>query len=131
MARIALSLWNDEGSVAQIEDGDMNTVDVYLAENSQNPTATCQKAAKKLRQLADAFDQLATMQDPYKESTQRLAMKKKSKPSETIGLLKDAARELNALQDALDNALGVDARSNMIAMAVEAFIVQQSTTQGE
>lgn len=76
MARIALSLWNDEGSVAQIEDDDMNTVDVYLSESSADPVATCQKAANKLRRLADAFDRLATMDNPYKESTQRRAMKK-------------------------------------------------------
>ncbi len=76
MTKISLSLWNDCGAVAAIEDDDMNSVDIYLATDSQDATTACQVAAMRLRKLADAFDRLATMDDPFTSKAHRRAMKK-------------------------------------------------------
>ena len=73
-ARIRLAMWNSNGAVAGIEDDDMN-VDIVLHKSRQEPKAICKEAAKQLRRLADDFERLATMDEPFKEKTQRAAEK--------------------------------------------------------
>jgi len=43
--------------------------------SKKDPAEVCALAATKLRELADAFDRLATMPDPFQEKTQKKAMK--------------------------------------------------------
>ena len=74
-ARIRLAMWNSQGAVAGIEDDDMNDIDLVLHKSRQDPKAICKEAAKRLRRLADDFDRLATMDEPFKEKAQRAAAK--------------------------------------------------------
>lgn len=70
--RIKLALWNDEGAVASIEDN-MEDVDIVLHKTNRDPKVICLKAAKRLRKLADDFERLANMENPFKEETQKKA----------------------------------------------------------
>jgi hypothetical protein len=74
-ARIRLAMWNSQGAVAGIEDDDMNDINLVLHKSRQDPKAICKEAAKRLRRLADDFDRLSTMDEPFKEKTQRVAAK--------------------------------------------------------
>lgn len=74
-AKIRLAMWNSRGAVASISDGDMDDVDIVLQKVNRDPTKICTEAANRLRKLADDFDRLATMDDPFKEKTQREAAK--------------------------------------------------------
>lgn len=73
--KIRLALWNDKGAVAGIEDGDMNDVDIVLHKGKRDAKAICLEAAKRLRKLADDFERLSEMDEPFKETTQRAATK--------------------------------------------------------
>ena len=76
---MTLSIWlaklNLEGITAEIinEDED-NQVPVYSEDFTDDVEFVCRHAADRLRLLADAFDCLATMSDPFKEKTQQAAM---------------------------------------------------------
>ena len=77
--RIRLARWNSQGAVAGINDDDMNDIVLVLNKSKQDPNAICKEAANRLRQLADGFDRLSTMDDPFKEKTQFAAMKEATK----------------------------------------------------
>lgn len=73
MLRIRLARWNSVGAVAGLANEDHDSVDVVLHKSKQNPKAICLEAAKRLRKLADAFERLSEMDNPFKEATQRAA----------------------------------------------------------
>ena len=68
-------MWNSKGAVAEIEDDDMNSIEIALNKDRQNPKAICTEAARRLRKLADDFDRLALMEEPFKAKTQLAAAK--------------------------------------------------------
>jgi len=70
-ARIRLARWNFNGAVAGIEGDGMNDIDLVIHKSKQNPNSICKEAANILRRLADDFERLATMDEPFKEKTQR------------------------------------------------------------
>lgn len=74
-ARIWLSLYNDKGAVAGIGGSDLKEVDIVLHKGKRDPKAICLEAAKRLRKLADDFERLSVMDEPFRESTQREAAK--------------------------------------------------------
>lgn len=63
-----------KGSVARIEEG-AGFVELVSFKSKKDPAEVCALAATKLRELADAFDRLATMPDPFQEKTQKKAMR--------------------------------------------------------
>lgn len=75
MAKIQLLLLGDKGAVAGISDRDFNNVDIVVHKRKRNPKAICTEAAKSLRKLADDFERLSEMDEPFKEKTQRKAAK--------------------------------------------------------
>jgi hypothetical protein len=77
--KIRLSLWNSDGAVAGIEDDDMGSIDLVLHKSRQDAKTICKAARDKLRRLADAFDRLSAMDDPFKEKTQREAERTSSR----------------------------------------------------
>ena len=71
---IYLARVNEKGSVAAIQCEDQ-TIDLVSFKGKKDPAEVCALAATKLRELADAFDRLAAMPDPFNEKTQKKAMK--------------------------------------------------------
>lgn len=71
---IYLARVNDKGSVAAIQCEDQTT-DLVSFKGKKDPVEVCAQAAVKLRELADAFDRLAVMPDPFQEKAQKKAMK--------------------------------------------------------
>ena len=63
-----------KGSVAGLT-SDSGHIDICVFKSKKDPAEVCALAATKLRELADAFDRLATMPDPFQEKTQKKAMK--------------------------------------------------------
>ena len=73
--KIYLARYNTTGAIAAIENEDDDSdVTVHIARYNPDPRAACIHAATRLRELADAFDRLSVMEDPFKESTQIAAM---------------------------------------------------------
>lgn len=72
---IRLAILNSTGSVASIEDNEGNMIDLVIRENRRDAKSICLKASEKLRKLADDFERLSVMEDPFKEKTQRAASK--------------------------------------------------------
>ena len=63
-----------KGRVASIHiDG--TSVDILSIKSNKDPAEVCAQAAANLRKLADAFDRLATMPEPFQEKTHKKAMK--------------------------------------------------------
>ena len=77
---ISLAFYNTHGAIASIEGEDMEEVCVAVHSATRNPAIICGLAAQRLRKLADAFDRLATMDDPFKPATQRAAAKAAPQP---------------------------------------------------
>ncbi len=71
---ITLGKFNDNGIYAAIEDYESNDLTVYLDHSKRNVQKACRESAKRLRMLADAYDVLATMDDPLMIKTQNAAM---------------------------------------------------------
>jgi hypothetical protein len=71
---ITLGRYNSDGIYAAIEDSESNDLTVYSHRSRRNVEKTCREAAKRLRLLADAYDALATMDEPLKIKTQNAAM---------------------------------------------------------
>jgi hypothetical protein len=63
-----------KGSVAGLT-SESGHIDLLVFKSKKDPAEVCALAATKLRELADAFDRLATMPDPFQEKTQKKAMK--------------------------------------------------------
>ncbi len=76
MPRLCITMGelNSRGIYAAIEDGERNDVAVYEDNSRISVERACRESAKRLRLLADAFDILATMDDPFKIKTQNAAM---------------------------------------------------------
>ena len=72
--KIRLSKWNAKGAMAEITDGCMDCVSIVGHRQKQDAKSICEEAASVLRGLADAFDRLSVMEDPFKEKTQKAAM---------------------------------------------------------
>lgn len=71
---IYLARLNEKGSVASIT-SDSGNVDLVSFKSKKDPVEVCAQAAAKLRALADSFDRLAAMSDPFNEKSQKKAMK--------------------------------------------------------
>jgi len=71
---ITLGKYNSDGIYAAVEDSESNDLTVYLHQSRRNVERACREAAKRLRLLADAYDALATMDEPFKIKTQNAAM---------------------------------------------------------
>ena len=71
---IYLARVNDKGSVAAIQ-CEEQAIDLISFKSKKDPAEVCALAATKLRELADAFDRLAVMPDPFQEKSQKKAMK--------------------------------------------------------
>ena len=72
---IELCGYNNDGLYAGIADGGLNEVPVVINARTRNVESVCRQAAQRLRLLADAFDALATMDDPRTEKSHRAALK--------------------------------------------------------
>lgn len=68
--KIAISLLNESGSLARLENDDMDSVDFCESNTSQDAKKLCMKAAKELREYAARFEMLANEPNPFKEATQ-------------------------------------------------------------
>lgn len=68
--QIAISKLNESGSLARLENDDMDSVDFCISNTSQDAKKLCLKAAKELREYAARFEMLANEPDPFKEATQ-------------------------------------------------------------
>lgn len=73
MLRIHLARWNRVGVVAGVENEGGESVDVVLHKSTCNPKSICLEAARRLRKLADDFERLSAMEEPFKAATQRAA----------------------------------------------------------
>ena len=72
---IVLAKYNWEGLHASIEDDDeMDDICIHVDKCTDDAEAVCRIAAKRLRLLADAFDILATMDDPCRPVTRDAAL---------------------------------------------------------
>lgn len=71
---VTLGKLNSNGIYAAIENGEGNDLAVYEHFSRRTVERACRESAKRLRLLADAFDILATMDDPFKIKTQNAAM---------------------------------------------------------
>lgn len=79
MVRIELSLYGDRGAHASIiDDKKHDAIKIAGSSIKQAPRGLCLQAAHRLRRLAEAFERLAEMPEPFKEVTQRSAMRSKS-----------------------------------------------------
>jgi hypothetical protein len=103
MIRICLYGWNITGSGASIKDDEGNNI-VLATRNRRLPKQVCQKSATKLRELADAFDRLAEMENPWNEKTQREAMKKRQTEAD-VHLHNDLIDRYAMLHEMLKNGL--------------------------
>ena len=63
-----------KGIVARVEDGGQS-IELVMFKSKKDPAEVCSQAATKLRELADAFDRLATMPEPFQEKSHKKAMK--------------------------------------------------------
>ena len=70
---ISLARYNSGGICASINDED-DEVCIAVKSRSQNASGVCRDAAKRLRLLADAFDLLAGLDDPFKGKTHQAAL---------------------------------------------------------
>ena len=77
--KISLSFLNDHGAIASIEDDDMNDVAIYQSYTNKSAKTACTQAAKRLRILAKAFENLALMDKPFTESAHVAAMRQARK----------------------------------------------------
>jgi len=68
--KIAISLLNDHGSLARLEDGEGRSVELIESNSSRDAKRLCQRAAKELRACALRFELLAEEPDPFKVTTQ-------------------------------------------------------------
>lgn len=68
--KIAISLLNDSGSLARLENDDMDSLDFCESNTSRDAKKLCLKAAKELREYAARFEMLANEPDPFKVTTQ-------------------------------------------------------------
>lgn len=75
MLKIGLAMYNSNGATAFLEDDEGKTINVLTHSERRNPKQICRLSAKKLRSLADAFDRLAEMDEPFKEKTHKRAMR--------------------------------------------------------
>jgi hypothetical protein len=72
---IYLAKLNRDGITAEIIDEDEDDqLEIFSNYVTDDVEFMCRHAADRLRLLADAFDCLATMSDPFKEKTQQAAM---------------------------------------------------------
>jgi hypothetical protein len=72
---IALAKYNWEGLHASIESEDgMDDICIHMNECTEDAETVCRVAANRLRLLANAFDILATMDDPCKPATHDAAL---------------------------------------------------------
>jgi hypothetical protein len=62
--KILLSLLNNDGTIASLEDGDSD-VTIVVSNTSRNGKKICLEAAKRLRMFADRFEMLAEFDNPY------------------------------------------------------------------
>lgn len=76
---ISLAKFNGTGTHAAIEDKDGHACCLVEDESQSNPQVACNRAAAELRLLADRFDELAKLEDPFKATTQRKLNRKKGK----------------------------------------------------
>jgi hypothetical protein len=105
MTQITVRKYNDKGSVAKlIDDEDNQELTLFTLKTSRQPKRLCQKSAAKLRKLADAFDRLAEMQNPFNESTQREAMKERQTEAD-VHLHNDLIDRYAMLHEMLKNGL--------------------------
>lgn len=76
MSRLSITMGklNSRGIYAAIENSERDDLTVYENNFRSNAKRACRESAKRLRLLADAFDILATMDDPFKIKTQNAAM---------------------------------------------------------
>lgn len=70
---VILGKLNSNGIYAAIHSG-KDDLTVYEHFSRRTVERACRESAKRLRLLADAFDILATMDDPFKIKTQNAAM---------------------------------------------------------
>ena len=70
---VTLGKLNSNGIYAAIDSGE-NDLTVYEHFSRRTVERACRESAKRLRLLADAFDILATMDDPFRIKTQNAAM---------------------------------------------------------
>lgn len=62
--KILLSLLNNDGTIASLEDGDSD-VTIVVSNTSRNGKKICLEAARRLRIFADRFEKLAQFDNPY------------------------------------------------------------------
>lgn len=74
MITISVSKLIKGGSVASIQHHHED-IEISKLASDNNGQKVCRAAAKKLRELADAFESLATMDDRYQESTHKAAVR--------------------------------------------------------
>jgi hypothetical protein len=70
---VTLGKLNSNGIYAAIDSGE-NDLTVYEHFSRRSVERACRESAKRLRLLADAFDILATMDEPFKTKTQNAAI---------------------------------------------------------
>jgi len=71
---IGLSRYSTKGFCAWIQGQDGDCLDVHDDRCTDDAGAVCRQAAEELRLLADAFDALATMDNPCTPGAQKAAM---------------------------------------------------------
>lgn len=73
MLKIRLSKLNVTGAIAEIEADGGDTVTIVRYRNRQDAERICCEAAGRLRKLADSFERLAGMENPFHEKSHRAA----------------------------------------------------------
>lgn len=72
---IALMKYNSSGICTCLEnEEDMESIEVHVDPCTTDHKAVCVETASRLRVLADAFERLSVMDDPFRESTQEAAL---------------------------------------------------------
>lgn len=61
--------------MASVGDGDLHNIDIVSCKSTKDPVSICLEAARRLRKLADDFERLSAIDEPFKEKTQRAIIK--------------------------------------------------------
>jgi hypothetical protein len=68
-AKIELA-YNNSGASASITDEEGDSITLVISRNNKDPKSVCEKAAARLRELADRYEKLGVEVDPFKAEVQ-------------------------------------------------------------